>query len=77
MSERKPLTPKQLDVMILRCGEDLCVEATADRLGISRKTVIGHTSRAFRRLGARHIGGACFRLRGRAEQIMRDGKRVA
>jgi DNA-binding CsgD family transcriptional regulator len=76
MSERKPLTPKQLEVMILRCGEDLTVEATAERLGIGRRTVIEHAMEACRRLGAQHMGGACFRLRGRAEQIMRDGKRA-
>jgi DNA-binding CsgD family transcriptional regulator len=75
MKRRWALSPRENEVMICRCFEELTLIETGAKLGMAPSSANTLTWRARRKLGARTIRGACALLALRSV-TMRDGRQA-
>lgn len=56
------LTPRQQEIVLLRCREGLSGKETAKRLYLSPQTVKNHVTQILRRTGATAVDQLCYRV---------------
>lgn len=54
------LTPRQRDLVLARCRDDLTIGETAARLGIGSTTVKKHNAAVLKAFGRASMQGACW-----------------
>lgn len=71
----RPLTPRQQQILRLKCATGKTNKEIAAQLGINIKTVKNQLSFAYRRYDAKSMAQACWRLRAGIEPVeaMRAG----
>jgi DNA-binding CsgD family transcriptional regulator len=56
------LSPRQREVLELRCRQEMTMPEAAEAMGITHHTIKGHMTVLLRKLGRRSCQGACFDL---------------